>query len=155
MASYAENVSIWWRYHGTNYPQHVTIPNSKVHGATMGPTWVRQDPGRPHVGPMLISGEFSAQRPVTRIELWCFSDLRLNKRLSKQSWGWWFETLSSPLWRHWNPISHINGQAMGCIFWGFSRELTALHQDSTAVIIMMWESPGCNKCLFGLLPGLK
>ena len=27
-------------------------------------------------------------------------DLRLNKRLSKQSWGWWFETLSRPLWRH-------------------------------------------------------
>ena len=29
-----------------------------------------------------------------------FFHLRLNKRLSKQSWGWWFETLSSPLWRH-------------------------------------------------------
>ena len=26
----------------------------------------------------------------------------LNKRLSKQSWGWWFETLSRPLWRHRN-----------------------------------------------------
>ena len=31
-----------------------------------------------------------------------FFDLRLNKRLSKQSWGWWFETLSRPLWRHRN-----------------------------------------------------
>ena len=29
-----------------------------------------------------------------------FFDLRLNKRLSKQSWGWWFETLSRPLWWH-------------------------------------------------------
>ena len=27
-------------------------PDSKVHGANMGPTWGRQDPGRPHVGPM-------------------------------------------------------------------------------------------------------
>ena len=26
----------------------------------------------------------------------------LNKRLSKQSWGWWFETLSRPLLRHCN-----------------------------------------------------
>ena len=26
----------------------------------------------------------------------------LNKRLSKQSWGWWFETASRPLWRHFN-----------------------------------------------------
>ena len=26
--------------------------DSKVHGAIMGPTWGRQDPGGPHVGPM-------------------------------------------------------------------------------------------------------
>ena len=31
-----------------------------------------------------------------------FFDLCLNKRLRKQSWGWWFETLSRPLWRHCN-----------------------------------------------------
>ena len=28
--------------------------------------------------------------------------LRLNKRSSKQSWGWWFETPSHSLWRHCN-----------------------------------------------------
>ena len=28
------------------------IPDSKVHGAKMGPTWGRQDPSGPHVGPM-------------------------------------------------------------------------------------------------------
>ena len=39
------------------------------------------------------------QRPVTR-SFDVFFDLRLNKRLSKQSWGWWFETPSRPLWRH-------------------------------------------------------
>ena len=27
-------------------------PDSKVHGANMGPSWGRQDPGGPHVGPM-------------------------------------------------------------------------------------------------------
>ena len=48
-----------------------------------------------------VPGEFPAQRPVTR-SLDVFFDLRLNKRLSKQSWGWWFETLSLPLWRHCN-----------------------------------------------------
>ena len=35
-------------------------------------------------------------------ELWCFFYLRLNKRLSKQSWGWWFATPSRPFWRHRN-----------------------------------------------------
>ena len=44
--------------------------------------------------------EFPAQRPVTR-SFDAFFDLRLNKRLSKQSWGWWFETPSRSLqWRH-------------------------------------------------------
>ena len=27
-------------------------PDSKVHGAIMGPIWGRQDPGGPHVGPI-------------------------------------------------------------------------------------------------------
>ena len=27
-------------------------PDSKVHGANMGPIWGRQDPGGPHGGPM-------------------------------------------------------------------------------------------------------
>ena len=31
-----------------------------------------------------------------------FFDLRVNKQLNKQSWGWWFETLSRPLWRQCN-----------------------------------------------------
>ena len=29
-----------------------TFPDSKVHGANMGPIWGRQDPGGPHVGPI-------------------------------------------------------------------------------------------------------
>ena len=48
-----------------------------------------------------VLGEFPAQRPVTRSFDVCF-DLRLNKRLSKESWSWWFETLSCPSWRHCN-----------------------------------------------------
>ena len=31
------------------------IPDSKVHGAYMGPTWGRQDPGGSHVGPMSLA----------------------------------------------------------------------------------------------------
>ena len=53
-----------------------------------------------------ITGEFPAHRPVTR-SFGVFFDLRLNKPLSKQWWGWWFETLSRPLWRHCNTFSII------------------------------------------------
>ena len=55
----------------------------------------------PLCGEFTGPGEFPPQRPVTR-SFDVFFDLRLNKRLSKQSWGWWFETLSCPLWRHGN-----------------------------------------------------
>ena len=44
-----------------------------------------------------VPGEFPTQRPVMR-SFDVFFDLRLNKWLSKQSWGWWFEMLSCPLW---------------------------------------------------------
>ena len=46
-------------------------------------------------------------RPVMRIFDVCF-DLRLNKSLNKHSWGWWFETLSRPLWRHRNEALKYN-----------------------------------------------
>ena len=63
-------------------------------------------------------GEFSTQRPLTR-SVDDFFDLRLNKRLSKQSWGWWFETLSRPLWRHCNVIRTIVWLlACGCLLAG-------------------------------------
>ena len=57
-----------------------------------------------------LCGEFTGhwwiapQRPVT----WSsdvFLDLRLNKRLSRHSWGWLYETPSHPFWRHCN--AHI------------------------------------------------
>ena len=48
-------------------------------------------------------GEFPAQRPVTR-SFGVFFDLRLNKRLSKQSRGWWFEPPPWSLWRQCNEL---------------------------------------------------
>ena len=52
-----------------------------------------------------VTGEFPAQRPVT-LSFDVFFDLRLNKRLIKQSWGRWFEMLSRSLWRHRNEWNH-------------------------------------------------
>ena len=57
----------------------------------------------PLCGEFTGPGEFPTQRPVTR-SFDAYFDLRLNKRLSKQSWGWWFETLSRSLWRHRNDL---------------------------------------------------
>ena len=60
-----------------------------------------------------LCGEFTglrwipAQRPVTRSFDIIF-DVRLNKRLSKQSRGWWFETQSGSLWRHRNVVDQCD-----------------------------------------------
>ena len=58
----------------------------------------------PLCGEFTGPGEFPAQRPVTR-SFDVFFDLRPNKRLNKQPWGRWFETLSWSLWRHRNVVS--------------------------------------------------
>ena len=56
-----------------------------------------------------VPGEFPTQRPVTR-SFDIYFDLHPNKRLSKQSWGWWFETISWSLWRHCNDNSRTLSQ---------------------------------------------
>ena len=61
----------------------------------------------PLCGEFTGPGEFPTQRPVTRSFDVLF-DLRLNKRLSKQPWGWWFETPSWSLWRQRNVITAGN-----------------------------------------------
>ena len=47
-----------------------------------------------------------------------FFDLRLNERLSKQPWGWWFETPAWSLWRHRN-VDCVNSWIAGvlCAWW--------------------------------------
>ena len=64
--------------------------------------------------------EFPSKRPVTRSFEVLF-DLRVNKRLSKQSRDWWFETPSRSSWRH--CYGHSNYQFL----------LSNLEQRSTVV----------------------
>ena len=66
----------------------------------------------PLCGEFTGPGEFPTQSPVTQ-SFEVFFDLRLNKWLSKQPWGWWFEMPSWSLWRHcdvgiveYDPVQH-------------------------------------------------
>ena len=80
MTAYPEPISptTWWRHQMEPFPRH----------------W-------PLCGEFTGPSEFPAQRPVAR-SFDVFFDLRLNKRLSKQPWGWWFETPPWSLWRQSN-----------------------------------------------------
>ena len=57
-------------------------------------------------GNTAVTSEFPSQRPVTR-SFDVFFDLCLNKRLSKQSSGWWFETPSCSFWRQCNVMCEV------------------------------------------------
>ena len=68
----------------------MTSPNGNIFSVT-----------GPLCGEFTGPGEFPAQRPVRR-SFDVFFHLRLNKRLSKQPRGWWFETPPWSLWRQCN-----------------------------------------------------
>ena len=74
--------SLWWNFNGISWWRYQMKTFSVLLAICAG-----NSP---------VTGEFPAQRLVTR-SFDVFFDLCLNKRLSKQSWGWWFETLSRPL----------------------------------------------------------
>ena len=80
-----------------------------------------------------VTCDFPSQRPVTR-SLDVFFDLRLNERLSKQSWGCWFETLSRPLWRHCN----VERSPMGCC--RHENELSSFHLSFACWKDISWYS---------------
>ena len=76
-------------------------------------------------------GEFPTQRPVKQ-SFGVFFYLRLKKRLSKQSWGWWFETLSHPLWRHCNDRRHFQMYLPDkCISYDWT-------EHSTSIKLIQW-----------------
>ena len=106
------------------------------------------------VGNSPVTGEFPAHRPVTR-SFDVFFDLRLNKRLNKQSWGWWFETSSHPLWRNYNgrfdtimihrslyPGTWFSDNRSVRAFAGFAKDRVP-DIDTTIESLWKWESSGC------------
>ena len=55
-------------------------------------------------GNSTVNGEFPSQDQWVTQSCGVFFYLRLNKRLNIQSWGWWFETPTRPLWSHCNVL---------------------------------------------------
>ena len=77
-----------------------------------------------------VSGEFSTEGPVTR-SFDVFFDLCLNKRLSKQSLGWWSETPSRLSWRHCNDWQNI------IVIWAWMR-LKLLATNRWNALFFVW-----------------
>ena len=103
------SVEILWYWHCVLFPQrHVQTKSLSISW------WRHQMETFPALlalcaGNSPVPGEFPSQRPVTQ-SFDVFFDLCLNKRLGKQSWGWWFETLPRPFWRHSKVNSNLRQQ---------------------------------------------
>ena len=95
--SSSQNVSMSWHHYAT---ETAACPNDWL-------SWWRHQMEAFSTLLALCAGNSPSQRPVTR-SFEFFFDLRLNKSLSKQSWGWWFGTPSRSLWRH--SISVVSSQ---------------------------------------------
>ena len=102
-----------------------------------------------------VTGEFPAQRPVTR-SFDVFFDLRLNPQLSKQWRRWWFATLPRLLWRHCNGCNTCeilllpdNQQLQQVV--GFVKHLSADFLLGNIIALSLisrhWDATGgCKRC---------
>ena len=105
-----------------------------------------------------VTGEFPAQRPASR-SFDVFFDLCLNKWLSKQSWGWWFETPSCPLWRNCNayPMFLLQGDEESTLGLPISPYMDRQHPQLAKLqesFINHLVAPLCNAVGgAGLIPG--
>ena len=89
-----------------SHPETPAVQNTAAHDDVI--KWKYFPRYWPFVRELTGPGEFPTQRPVTR-RFDVLFDLRLNKRLSKRPWGWWFETPSHSLWRQIpDPGSHMH-----------------------------------------------
>ena len=82
-----------------------TFPDSKIHGANMGPIWVRQDPGGPHVGPI----NFAIWVTQLKITIGSMSAL-INDRLDGTIWHQNMGIFSfMKTWLHFAPLFLYDG----------------------------------------------
>ena len=100
-----------------------------------------------------VTDEFPTQRPVKR-SFGVFFDLRLKERLGKQSWGWWFETISCPLWRRCNDLMWVWYEftwrkfnlIVPCLFVQ-KIPLGLIHNDHTDLVFALYHWPSNHHSL--------
>ena len=135
---------LWHRYHRyyiwmlRGHPSHIPpFPDSKVHGANMGPIWGRQDPGGPHVDPMNfvlwvdsvvdILGENCLCYNYSEADFMYFASLHVSvailPRVRPRNILWWIQ--SHPVSLTPSPEAVHFCCHIGPIIWGLLTPLTA------------------------------
>ena len=88
-----------------------------------------------------VTGGSPTQKPVTR-SFDGFFDLRLNKRLSKQTWVWLYETPSRSLWCHCNDSNRTNTFLATVILFDYNKPVAQIPQCTCPI---SHNVPFCSK----------
>ena len=111
-------VNSWWRHHRKHFPRY----------------W-------PFVRGIHRSSVNSSHKGQWREALIFSLSCALNKRLSKQSWGWWFETPSRSLWRHCNENRRCGVQLLYMLYQKY-----AIIKNATSKIMLKVNSYAWKNC---------
>ena len=86
-------LTYWFGHLDVNHMAKHGFPESKVHGANMGPTWVLSAPDGPHVGPMNLAIRVVAfMKGVITCSNWLLDILQLNKAHIPSSFVWFIRS---------------------------------------------------------------
>ena len=117
-----ENIDIWLP---TSDFLHDIPPDSNIHGASMGPTWVLSAPDGPHIGPMNLAigdEEWHVPPPVgLRVGLEEQQQVPL-RRSHDDVMKWKHFRVTGPLYgefaeHRWIPVTKASGAELWCFLW--------------------------------------
>ena len=95
----------------------------------------------PMCGEFTGPGEFPAQRPVTQSSD-VFFDMRLNKRMSKQPWGWRFGNLSSRL--------HVSNSGTRTLF-DWKCGVSVFHSCNIRIVWGLWSQSNFHDMIISIV----
>ena len=71
------------------FSQSLQIPDSKVHGANMGPIWVLSAPDGPHVGPMNLAIRNAFEANVKDVAFLVKGQMHYRHSKFQREWAQW------------------------------------------------------------------
>ena len=111
-------VNSWWRHQRKHFPRYWSFVRG-IHRSSVN------------------SSHKGQWREALIFSLSC----ALNKRLSKQSWGWWFETPSRSLWRHCNENRRCGVKLLYMLYKKY-----AISKNATSKIMLKVNSYAWKNC---------
>ena len=157
-------ICVYWSWNKVRCIFEHVYPDSKVHGANMGPTWVLSAPDGPHVGPMNLTIRVSTLDRLksiirwTRIQCVCYpSSFSEDDGWIHMSTTWRGHTLSCPLCYRCvvssfekNAICYLRGHQTDKLDFWLIRQDEKLHKNECLIVMNLFIFTEYSWCIFEL-----